>query len=67
MEHVMRQYTSTEVVHQHQVVKAVLYGRHAADADGGARERVGAVEGYEGGEGGAVAELLEILYWWHLG
>lgn len=44
MEHVMRQAVLAEVVHHHDVVQAVLYGGHAADAHGGARQHVGAVE-----------------------
>lgn len=44
MEHVVRQRSPAEVVHEHEVVQAVLYGGHAAHAHRRPRQRVRTVE-----------------------
>lgn len=66
MEHVVRQAALAEVVHQHEVVQAVLDGGHAAHAHGGPRQRVGAVERDQRRQRRAVAQVLEVAHHRHV-
>lgn len=66
MEHVVRQRGPAEVVDQHEVVQAVLYGGHAADTHGRAGECLWAVERDQRRQRRAVAHFLEALQHRHV-